>query len=577
MNILSAEHETILKEERKLLGDLRMALAEFGASPEDQNALAESIQQVDDFFLLVIVGEFNAGKSAFINALLGADILKEGVTPTTTQVNILRYGERQKREVIDEQLHVLTAPAELLTEISIVDTPGTNAVIREHEAITLNFVPRSDFVLFITSADRPFTESERTFLEQIHDWGKKVVVVINKIDILQNEDEIAQVEAFLADKVSALLGVKPEIFPISARMALQAKQGQPALWQESRFEALETYIHDMLDEAERLRLKFLNPLGVGKHLAQEYIQETQSRLALLEDDFSMLEDVERQFQLYRKDMLEAFNFRMADIDNVLHEMEQRGEVYFDETMRLARVFDLLNKDRIQEGFEEQVIADTPEKIEKKVHQLIDWMVAADLKQWQAVTEYIADRQQEHKDRIVGVGGMSNFHYDRERLIEGIGRESKRVVETYDKTAEARNIARGAQNAVAASAVLEAGAVGLGALVTAIATTLAVDVTGILLASLVAVLGFFVIPAKRRQAKQEMRAKIKTMRTQLTRALRTHFESEIEQSIAHINDTIAPYSRFVRAEGQKNEDALERLRKIETELNRLEARIRALSS
>jgi hypothetical protein len=64
---------------------------------------------------------------------------------------------------------------------------------------------------------------------------------------------------------------------------------------------------------------------------------------------------------------------------------------------------------------------------------------------------------------------------------------------------------------------------------------------------------------------------------LTRALRTHFESEIEQSIAHINDTIAPYSRFVRAEGQKNEDALERLRKIETELNRLEARIRALSS
>jgi len=575
MNILSTEHETILKEERKLLSNLRMALAEFGASAEDQNALAESIQQVDDFFLLVIVGEFNAGKSAFINALLGANILKEGVTPTTTQVNILRYGEEQKREVIDEQLHVLTAPAELLTEISIVDTPGTNAVIREHEAITLNFVPRSDFVLFITSADRPFTESERTFLERIHDWGKKVVVVINKIDILQNEDEIAQIEAFLAEKVSALLGVEPEIFPISARMALQAKQGQPALWQESRFEALETYIHDMLDEAERLRLKFLNPLGVGKHLAQEYIQETQARLALLEDDFSMLEDVEQQLQLYRQDMLEAFNFRMADIDNALHEMEQRGEVYFDETMRLARVFDLLNKDKIQEDFEEEVIADTPEKIEKKVHQLIDWMVAADLKQWQAVTEYIADRQQEHKDRIVGVGGMSNFHYDRERLIEGIGRESKRVVETYDKTAEARKIAQGAQNAVAASAVLEVGAVGLGALVTAIATTLAVDVTGILLASLVAVLGFFVIPAKRRQAKQEMRAKIKAMRTQLTRALRTHFESEIEQSIAHINDTIAPYSRFVRAEGQKNEDALERLQQIQTALNRLEARIRAL--
>ena len=62
------------------------------------------------------------------------------------------------------------------------DTPGTNAIHREHERLTREFVPRSDLVLFVTSADRPFTESERGFLQGIRDWGKKIVVVVNKMD-----------------------------------------------------------------------------------------------------------------------------------------------------------------------------------------------------------------------------------------------------------------------------------------------------------------------------------------------------------------------------------------------------------
>jgi predicted GTPase len=74
-------------------------------------------------------------------------------------------------------------PVEWLRDINIVDTPGTNAVIRKHEQITSEFVPRADLILFVTSADRPFTESERQFIERIRDWGKKVVFVVNKIDI----------------------------------------------------------------------------------------------------------------------------------------------------------------------------------------------------------------------------------------------------------------------------------------------------------------------------------------------------------------------------------------------------------
>ncbi len=74
---------------------------------------------------------------------------------------------------------------EILRQCHLVDTPGTNALDRSHEALTTHYVPRADLVLFVTSADRPFSESERVFLEQIREWGKKVVVAVNKIDILK--------------------------------------------------------------------------------------------------------------------------------------------------------------------------------------------------------------------------------------------------------------------------------------------------------------------------------------------------------------------------------------------------------
>src|SRR5919112_121172 len=183
--LLSPEQDEILKDERRVLARLRTALARFDAAPEHQQALERSIEQLDELFLLVVVGEFNAGKSAFINALLGSKVVTEGVTPTTAQINILQYGDTVERHVRESNLHVITAPSPLLREIHIVDTPGTNAIIREHETITAEFVPRSDLVLFVTSADRPFTETERAFLEQVRGWGKKVVVVINKVDILE--------------------------------------------------------------------------------------------------------------------------------------------------------------------------------------------------------------------------------------------------------------------------------------------------------------------------------------------------------------------------------------------------------
>src|ERR687889_1408350 len=213
MQILDERWRQLADRERILLQHLVEFLQGFGAPPEDATLVRRKLEDLEELFLLVIVGEFNSGKSAFINALLGEDELsREGVTPTTDRITVLRYGEqpaeRERREGVLEKEY----PNAFLHEVAIVDTPGTNAIIRHHEELSRGFVPRSDLVLFVTSSDRPFTESEREYLELIRDWGKKVVLVVNKVDPLHADEERDQVRSFVEEGVRSMLGLRPPIF-----------------------------------------------------------------------------------------------------------------------------------------------------------------------------------------------------------------------------------------------------------------------------------------------------------------------------------------------------------------------------
>jgi small GTP-binding protein len=545
---------------------MREALAAVPATSDDASTLAASVRQLDELFLIVVVGEFNAGKSAFINALLGAHVLEEGVTPTTAQIHLVKFGEQPSTETLSSGVRIVTAPVELLRDIHIVDTPGTNAIIREHEQLTTDFVPRSDFVLFVTSADRPFTETERAFIEAIREWGKKIVLVVNKVDIFTSQSELDQVVGFVRDGASRSLGVTPEVFPVSARLAWRAKQGarqEPDAWAASRFEALERYIHDTLDEGSRFRLKLANPLGVGDALARRYQDVAAERLVLLSDDLSTLDDVERQLRLYREDLARGFELRMTGVENVLLEMESRGHRYFDDTLRVGRVFDLLNRARVQREFEETVVADAPQQIERRVSEIIDWLVDQDFRQWQAVTARLSTRRREHGDRVLGSPEIGSFHEDRARLLDSVGREAQRVVDTYDRRRESQEIADGARNAVAATAAVGASALGLGALVAIAASTAAADITGILMAGVVAALGLLIIPAKRRRARAEIGEKISALRANLATALRAEFERAVERSTHRFDDAVAPYSRFVRAEQARWDGLRARLSTLRT--------------
>lgn len=545
--LLSPVQQAVLADERDVLGRLQRTLARFDADEADQEALNRSIRQLDDLFLLVVVGEFNAGKSTFINALIGQAVLEEGVTPTTTQVQVLTWGEGGTQAVETAGLRTITAPVDLLRDIHIVDTPGTNAIFREHEAITTDFVPRADLVLFVTSADRPFTETERGFMDAIRDWGKKIVIVVNKVDILEHAADVTRVEQFVRDSATALLGVAPEIFPVSARTALRARTagGTP----DPGFDALERYISTTLDQQERVRLKLLNPIGIGERLTDRYTEVAASRLHLLKDDVAAIDDIEAQHSTYRHDMRKDFRYRLSAIDNVLHEFERRGVAFFDEMLRLGRVFDLLNKSKLQVEFERRVVADMPKDIERGVHEIIDWMVANDLRQWQGVMTRIQARRATHADRLLG-DVNSHFEFDRTRLLDTVGRAAERAVDGYDRTREATDMAESVRAAVAGAALAEAGAIGLGAAVAALASTTFADVTGILAASALAVVGLFVIPVRRRQAKAALAEKIQKVRTDLVDALTTQFDQEIDRSVARVQDAIAPYTRFVRTERER---------------------------
>jgi small GTP-binding protein len=574
-SFLSDREQDLRAREQELLDRLAQALEAFGPDvvPEDLQRFREARDQLAGLFLLVVAGEFNSGKSSFINALLGERVLPEGVTPTTDRINLLRHGstvaERQLQAFLLERTH----PAELLRELEVVDTPGTNAIIRGHEELTRNFVPRADLVLFVTSADRPFTESERGFLEQIRQWGKKIVFVVNKIDILTTPAERTEVIEFVRRHGTELLGETPEVFPVSARRAQEARNGGGTeAWEASGFDRMEEYLLRTLDQEQRIRLKLLNPLNVGLRLSKTYKDAAFERLKLLALDVEALRSIDDQLRIFHDEMLRDFEPRLARLEVLLGDMERRGHRFFEETVRIGRIRTLLDRESVRRAFEREVVADTPAQLETEVGRLIDWMVERNLKVWQDVSQFVDRRRlAEHESRMVG-SVPATFSYNRQALLDSVGRVSHDVVGGYDREAEAQAIANEVQGVFATAALAEAGAVGLGTLVATVITGAAADVTGLLLAAALAVGGFYVVPRKRRQAQRDFQGRVAEIRGRLRDGLTRQVHVDIGQSTDRVNEAIAPYRRFVQSQQGRLHEARAELVATEDALLRLKAEI-----
>jgi small GTP-binding protein len=554
--ILQDRQRDLFEQERQLASELQSCLANF----EGANAHAATLRQVtdalDDLFLLVAVGEFNAGKSACINALLHEEVLEEGVIPTTRQVSVVRYGESSKQRQLEGNILEITYPVDFLRDISIVDTPGINAVLREHERLTEEFVPRSDLILFIASVDRPFTESERLFLERVRAWGKKVIIILNKIDLLRTPAALHQVLHFVRENCKQLLGFEPQIFPVSALLAARSREavGHDAigLWEQSRFGALENHLFRTLDETERVRLKLLSPLGVMQRLLAQTKSAVQQRASLLAEDAHTVGTIEEQLRLYREDMKMNFSHRLSEIENIVLEMRNRGDRFFDDTIRLGRILDLIQGQRIREEFGRVVIGESDKRIDLAVQELIDWLVEHEHRLWQDIMEYLERRRQSsfRRDEAMIGSVTRQFDFNRRTLLQSVARTASNVVTTYDHETESTELSQSMRNAVAQTALAGAGGIGLGAAIVALAGTAAADVTGILAGTLLLGLGLYIIPARRKRAKLDFDTKMQELRLRLHSSLEEQFKKELTNSLSRVQDAIAPYTRFVRSEQQK---------------------------
>ena len=549
--VVDANVQALLRREQRLLVELRETLEREQA--DERRRVDELIATLEDLFTIVIVGEFNAGKSSLINALFGEKLRVEGPIPVDDVISILRHGEQAATKRLSDYVVEQFYPIEFLRNITLVDTPGTNSIAQRHQEITEDYIPRADLVLFVTSIDRPLSESERKFLEYIREWGKKVVFVLNKIDT-KSDDEIAQVVDYLRSNVRAIFGFEPVIFPVSTKTL-------------ARFDALEDYIFHVLSEKERVRIKLTAPLETILSLSKRQFRMIESRREVLATDKARIEAINDQLERSRTDLTGNFRQFVLRIDNLLMDLERRGLDFLDRYVRIQHVMMLRDASRFREEFERQVFQGWKGSIDSTIQEAVDWLVKENMKLWNGTVDAFhrrAEADAKNEDVIGRVG--REFAYNREEVYSRMRRNAEQRLSSYDVNVESRRIIDNAMRAVLHSFGLGAGALGLGYLLTTAVSSTAVDVTGLTAATMLLVTSFLILPYKRTKAKEEFKRRIEEMRGQLQESLDRESATEIDRMLRGITSAFEPYQRFYAAESEKVERFAEKLTNIEREAN-----------
>ncbi len=566
--------QALLRRESSLLVQLRETLEREQA--EERRRVDELLATLEDLFTIVIVGEFNAGKSSLINALFGAKLRAEGPIPVDDRISILRHGEpaeRRHSDFVVEQFY----PIDFLRNITLVDTPGTNSIVQRHQEITEDYIPRADLVLFTTSIDRPLSESERRFLEYIREWGKKVVFVLNKIDT-KTPEEVEQVVDYVRTNTRSIFGFDPVIVPVSAKLALDAKLGAlpPREWTRSRFEALEDYVFKVLSEKERVRIKLQAPLDTIQSLARKQFTMIESRRQVLAADMERIRSITDQLDRARADLTGNFRQFVMRVDNLMMDLERRGVDFLDRYVRIQHFMLLRDNLRFREEFDRQVFQGFKGSVDTMIQESVDWLVRENMKLWTTtVDEFHRGAARDARDTdIVGRVGRE-FAYNREEVYSRIRTNAEQRLAEYDVNVESRRIIDNAMRAVLHSFGLGAGALGLGYLLTTAVSSTAVDVTGLTAATMLLVTSFLILPYKRSKAKSEFQQRIEELRAHLRDSLERESSTEVDRMLRSINTAFEPYQRFYASESSKIETFAERLKAIESESREISTAVERL--
>ncbi|MHC1730276.1 MAG: dynamin family protein [Syntrophobacteraceae bacterium] len=284
----------------------------------------------EEAFNLVVLGQFKRGKSTFINALLGEEILPTAIVPLTSVVTILRYGPKLKVEVeylngrLEEtnlgnlpgfiterenpqnrkevkEVTVFYPSQYLKGGVRIIDTPGAGSVYSHNTEAAYAYLPYVDAGIFVVSADPPLSKSEHQFLKDVREFVDKIFFVLNKVDQVSDRDRQESLE-FTASVMEDEVGAgKVRIYPLSARWALDGKRnGDDSLLERS-----------LLPEFEHQLLNFL-----AREKGRVFLQSIINNLLKLISDETI------SFQLEREAIKLPLQELTTKIERFEHEMKR---------------------------------------------------------------------------------------------------------------------------------------------------------------------------------------------------------------------------------------------------------------
>ncbi len=295
-------------------------LVELSAEAGDAALLAVAqglVRNVNAPFLFVVVGEVKAGKSSFINALLGDDICDVAPDPCTDAIQKIVHSERKYERRVSEQVREVGVPSDILREIAIVDTPGTNSIIERHQAITEGFIPEADLVIFVFPATNPYARSAWELFRLVHgDWHKKIIFVLQQADRASPEElrvNLARVAEYARER-----GItEPRIFPVSAKLS---REGRPG----SGMEEIWAYITSTVTGGRHYVLKMESLISTGLRALDGVDEDLRAHSEALARDRAERETIRRAMErskeyslrdadLLKAKLMEAYSRNAAEI------------------------------------------------------------------------------------------------------------------------------------------------------------------------------------------------------------------------------------------------------------------------
>jgi GTPase SAR1 family protein len=285
----------------------------------NHDELAETVSslrnRINEPYMFVIVGEVKAGKSSFINALLdtGKEITKVAPQPMTDTIQQIVYGEQEEVIVINPFLKKITQPIDILKEVAIVDTPGTNTIIEKHQQITEEFIPSSDLIVFVFESKNPYRQSAWDFLEYIKDdWKKKVIFVLQQKDLMDAADLRVNIDGVVNQAEKKGMS-RPLVFAVSAKME---QEGNKA---ESGFGEIRNFISHNITGGKAPYLKLENILVTLNNIQHRIGVSLEVRKKQYELDTAFRHDVTESL-----DQHETRSKKHVDllVENILNAYDQ---------------------------------------------------------------------------------------------------------------------------------------------------------------------------------------------------------------------------------------------------------------